>query len=162
MTSTPCRHCGDPLPPRKPGRGRPAVTHSGECRRLYVNRRNLNYRIERFRQAHRLVADRSDSVSWASPRYASDDVSFEENVVPVSGAFDDVHGKGLMAAVDRWEKAESAHRTLLQVKHILIQGERQKARQRASEKLASLSQEDRAALVRKAVAARLARRHLDD
>lgn len=162
MTSTPCRHCGYALPPRKPGRGRPAVTHTGNCRRLYVNRRNLNYRIERFRQAHRLVADRSDSVSWASPRYSSDEISFEENVVPVSGAFDDVHGKGLMAAVDHWEKAESVHRKLLQVERTLIVKEREEARQAASECLAKLSQDEREALVRKAVAARLARRHRDD
>src|SRR5687768_13871212 len=80
MTSNLCRHCGYPLPPRKPGRGRPAVAHAGECRRLYVNRRNLNYRISRFRQAHRLIADRSDSVTWAVSRYDADDVSFEENI----------------------------------------------------------------------------------
>lgn len=138
------------------------MTHPGECRRRYVNRRNLNYRIERFRQAHRLVADRSDSVAWATPRHDSDAVSFEENIVPVSGAYDAVHGAGLMAAVDSWEKAESARKTLLQVKHVLIQGERQQARQRVSKSFAELSQEDRESLVRKAVTARQARRHLDD
>jgi hypothetical protein len=104
-----------------------------------------------------MIADRSDSVSWAVSRYDADDISFEENIIPVRGAFDDVHGPGLMAAIDRWEKAESVRKKLLRTEHALIQEEREEARHARSESLALLSPAARADLVQKAVARRLAR-----
>jgi hypothetical protein len=43
-----CAHCGLPLPPRRPGRGRTPVTHEGACR--LEHRRAL---VRAWSQAHR-------------------------------------------------------------------------------------------------------------
>ena len=70
-----CRYCGDPLPPRVPGRrGRPGVTHAGTCRRLYTNRFNLAYRVKRFKDAHLLTADRSDAGRLIVQTYDFDEI----------------------------------------------------------------------------------------
>ena len=104
-----CRHCGDPLPPQK-GRSRPRVAHAGECSRKYHNKRRLNWRIERFRAAHR--ADRSDELPWAASRYSADDYD-PEGFSTSRGQFDDVHGPALIAVMNKWEAAETARRRLI-------------------------------------------------
>jgi hypothetical protein len=103
-----CRFCGDPLPPQK-GRSRPRVAHEGECSRKYHNRRRLNWRIARFRAAHR--ADRSDELAWAASQYNDDDYD-PEGFSTSRGAYDDVHGDALIEAMNAWETAEQVRKLL--------------------------------------------------
>lgn len=115
-----CRHCGEPLPPRPADkRGRPAVTHSGECQRLYKNRRNLEYRIERYRDATRpLYADRSDGeLPFAATQWDPDEVFDESGQwdgFDVDRPFDPdyVHGQLLVTLVEAWEASRRAEKTL--------------------------------------------------
>lgn len=103
-----CRYCGDPLP-RQEGRSRPRVAHEGECSRKYHNRRRLNSRIERFRAAHR--ADRSDECPWAASQYDSGDYD-AEGFRTSRGAFDDVHGRALIDAMNSWELLEKVRKAV--------------------------------------------------
>lgn len=115
-----CRFCGDPLPPQK-GRSRPRVAHEGECSRKYHNKRRLNWRIDRFRAAHR--ADRSDALPWAVSQYNDDDYDPEGFSVS-RGAFDDVHGDLLIEAMNAWETAEQIRKLLARAEYRAREAER--------------------------------------
>lgn len=115
-----CRHCGEPLPARKPTRGRPPVTCSSECKRRYTNAQKWAARIQRARAANRLTHDRSDGTpSWAaSPRdvqtYDDDEGSYSlEGYGIVLGDLDDKHRKELKDAVNAWEAERAAERRRL-------------------------------------------------
>ena len=159
-TATPelCRWCGEPLPPRTGLRGRPAVTHPGECRRRYHNRHKLNYRIAKFRAAHRLTADRAVGTPWAATAYGADEVDLLPDTgrfVRLYGAYDNVHGPALIDAVDAWEKAERVWRLVEDSQKLLLHADRAAEREALSARLAALTPEERAERVRKAVARRI-------
>lgn len=65
MPDTPrlCAYCAEPLPPHT-GRGRPALTHPGDCRRKRRNATRLQERVDAFREYLNDVPeiDRSDGV----------------------------------------------------------------------------------------------------
>ncbi|WP_164198915.1 hypothetical protein [[Micrococcus luteus] ATCC 49442] len=115
-----CRYCGDPLPPQK-GRSRPRVAHEGECARKYHNRRRLNWRIDRFRAAHR--ADRSDECAWAASQYNADDYD-PDGFSTSRGAYDDVHGDALIEAMNAWELAETIRKALARAEYQAREAER--------------------------------------
>lgn len=145
-----CRFCGDPLPPQK-GRSRPRVAHEGDCARKYHNKRRLNWRIDRFRAAHR--ADRSDALPWAASQYNYDDYD-PEGFSTSRGAYDDVHGDALIEAMNAWETAEQARALLARAEYRARESERrlqQIERQRRYE-------EARAAVAAEEWDARIARR----
>lgn len=109
-----CHYCGDPLPARKPSRGRPPVTCSDECKRLYTNRQKWAARIHLARRATRLTHDRSDgalpwSVSYNDVASYDDDAdaSTMDGYGIVSGALDLLHGYKLKQAVNGFEKARA-------------------------------------------------------
>lgn len=156
-----CAHCGDPLPPQK-GRSRPRVAHEGECSRKYHNRRRLNWRIERFRAAHR--ADRSDECPWAASQYNYDDYD-PEGFSTSRGAYDDVHGELLIEAMNAWETAEQARKLLARAEYQAREAERKllaaERQRRYEEARASLTPEEWKARIARAVAARRSRRGND-
>jgi hypothetical protein len=144
----PCRYCGDPLPPKK-GRSRPRVAHEGECSRKYHNKRRLNWRIDRFRAAHR--ADRSDLCPWAASRYSVDDYDPEGFSVS-RGAFDDVHGDALIEAMNQWELAEQIRKALARAERAAREperaawvAERERQREELLARVAALPEAERAA-----------------
>jgi len=145
-----CRYCGDPLPPQK-GRSRPRVAHEGECSRKYHNKRRLNWRIDRFRAAHR--ADRSDELAWAPRQYNYDDYDPEGFSIS-RGAYDDVHGDALIEAMNAWETAETIRRYLARAEYRAREAER---KLREAERQRRL-EEARAAVSPEEWDARLARR----
>lgn len=157
-----CRWCGEALPPRTGTRGRPAVTHPGECRRLYHNRHRLNQRIEKFRAAHRLYADRAVIAPWAASSYSADEVDLSPETGRYSlvyGAADNLHGKALIDAVDEWEKHERKQRLIDDTEKRLAHEEQVAKREALAATLAKLSPQERAERVRNAVSRRLSRRH---
>lgn len=110
-----CRYCGEPLPARKPTRGRPPVTCSTECKRLYTNRQKWVARIQLARRESRLTHDRSDGVlPWAVSyddvaTYDDDaDTSAMEGYGLVYGDLDLLHGAELKKAVHAFEEARAA------------------------------------------------------
>lgn len=110
-----CHYCGDPLPARKPTRGRPPVTCSPECKRLYTNHQKWAARIQLARRESRLTHDRSDGVlPWAViyddvAIYDDDaDASTMEGYGLVYGDLDLLHGAKLKKAVHAFEEARAA------------------------------------------------------
>lgn len=157
-----CRWCGDALPPRTGKRGRPAVTHAGECRRLYHNRHRLNQRIEKFRAAHRLHADRAVMTPWAASSYSAEEVDLTAETgrfLVVYGAYDNLHGKPLIDAVDRWEKHDRKQRLIDETEKRLAHEEHVAKQEALAARLAKLAPEERAERVRNAVSRRRSRRH---
>ncbi|MGO4230427.1 hypothetical protein AB4Y72_16385 [Arthrobacter sp. YAF34] len=159
--SRPCRFCGDPLPAQK-GRSRPRVAHEGECSRKYHNKRRLNWRIDRFRAAHR--ADRSDALSWAATEYSYDDYD-PDGFSTSRGAYDDVHGDALIEAMNAWETAEQIRALLARAEWQARAAERrllEEERRRAYEELrAAHTPEEWRARIARAVAARRSRSRRD-
>ena len=96
------------MPPQR-GRSRPRVAHEGECSRKYHNKRRLDWRIERFRAAHR--ADRSDECPWAISQFDVDDYS-ADGFTTSRGAYDDVHGQALIDAMNEWELLEQLRKAV--------------------------------------------------
>ena len=141
-----CRYCGEPLPPREPNkRGRPAVTHAGECRRKYMNRQKLEYRIARFRAAQGIQADRSTIIPpWIATEYDYDEVADGFTVLAPPRLW----GRRLMHAVEAWEASERTRKILERTEWELILAERDAASQR----VAALAPAERDALLARGVA----------
>lgn len=134
------------------------MTHPGECRRRYHNRHKLNYRIAKFRAAHRLTADRALGTPWATSNYSPDEVDLTPETgrfVRVYGSYDNVHGPALIDAVDAWEKAERVWRLVEDSQKLLLHAERTAEREALSARLAALTPEERAERVREGVARRI-------
>ena len=134
------------------------MTHPGECRRRYHNRHKLNYRIAKFRAAHRLTADRALGTPWAAARYSPDEVELTPETgrfVRVYGAYDNVHGKPLLDAVDAWEKSEQSWRVVEDSQKLLIHAERTAERKALSARLETLTPEERAARLLSGLAKRI-------
>lgn len=112
-----CKWCGEPVetPIR---RGRPAELHDDPCRRLYKNRRTLNNRIALFRAAHRYNVDRTDVNPFAAADY--DAVRLDEGYMPVSGAYDNVHGDALLEAMKRWEERRATLRLMRRLEREML------------------------------------------
>lgn len=108
-----CRHCGEPMPARKPSRGRPPVTCSPECRRLYTNKRNLKYRIERYLDAvSPREADRSDDAAFAldfDPEVVDYETSYHMEKV-LDPRY--LPSRLLVKLVDDWEQGERVRRQI--------------------------------------------------
>jgi len=148
-----CRYCGEPLPPREPNkRGRPAVTHAGTCRKLYTNQHNLQYRIDRYRAAMEIQADRSTFIPpWIRTVYDHDEIA--EGFSPI--AAEPLWGAPLMRAVEAWEAEERERKLREQVDRALIQRERNIRRADATRRFGALDPQTRDALVAHAVLRRL-------
>ena len=115
IAKNPCRYCGYELPARTPGqRGRPIVTHAGSCRRLYTNRVNLLYRIERFKAAHRLLADRSDIGKNIHQSYDFDEIADGYSAMYVD-PYRNVWGAALMPLIEQWEADERVRKTSMRL-----------------------------------------------
>lgn len=107
-----CAGCDEPLPPHI-GRGRPPLTHPGECRRLRRNRMQLQARIERYISAAGPAAlDRSDNVRGvlAEDTVDYDDVHGDEALLgsteePLNPRY--LPGKVLMAAIKKHEEQQA-------------------------------------------------------
>ena len=130
---TSCDWCGLPLPPRS-GRGRPARTHAGACRKAYRNRYTLDLRIDRFKEETRLQADPSDGeVPGAIPAdfVGLDGGDEEESLrsrLERGGFAEDpgtaaLHGKALAWAVEAWEKREQERKPILRYEETLAREE---------------------------------------
>ena len=115
IAENPCRYCGYELPARTSGqRGRPIVTHAGTCRRLYTNRVNLLYRIERFKAAHRLLADRSDVGESIFQSYDFDEIADGYSTMDVD-PYRNVWGAALMPLIEQWEADERVRKTSMRL-----------------------------------------------
>jgi len=155
-TPPPCRWCGEPLPPRDPHRrGRPTLTHAGNCRRRDTNRRILGNRVAAFLRAHRFEADRSDYVEAAVQVYDYEDLA--DGFSPVPNAFGELRDRALIAAVESWEKRERIQREIQRHEWQLAEKELAQ-RPPVAGILDSLDPEEAEALIARAVARRRARR----
>ena len=98
-----CKWCGEPVE-TAPRRGRPSELHDVPCRRLWRNHRNTSTRISAFRAAHRYKVDRTDRNPFAP---ADSGAVLEEGYHYEAGAFDNVHGKALLGAMNAWEESRA-------------------------------------------------------
>ncbi|WP_432477183.1 hypothetical protein [Nocardioides sp. GXQ0305] len=133
-----CLWCGDPLPARVPGkRGRPKVTHDGECARRHKNRRTLDNRIARWRREvaretdRGLAADRSlpglhDAVtgSFGDDEPVGQSLADKGYTLQDSDPTRGLSGDGLLAALEEWEKARAAQNRIDECERGLREEER--------------------------------------
>jgi hypothetical protein len=151
-----CRWCGEPLPPRDPNRrGRPAVTHEGNCRRRDSNRRRMRNRSAAFADRHRFQADRSDYVAAAVQVFDYDEIA--DGFSPVPDPFAGLTGRAWVDAVERAEKQHQQQREIDRLEWRLAK-EELAAQPSAPGILDLIPTEEAEALVARAVAARRARR----
>lgn len=109
LTENDCRWCGEPLPEPTGKRGRPALTHAGECRKRDKQRQTLQWRIQRFREAHP-SPDRSDDVRGVVTTY--DKAELADGYGYVRDPFANLQGPALMHAIAQWEAEERSLRVL--------------------------------------------------
>lgn len=101
------------MPARKPTRGRPPVTCSPKCKRLYTNRTHLKYRIERYFDAvSPREADRSDDAPFALD-FDPEAVDFDR-AYHVEEVFDPRYlpSRVLVKLVDEWERGEAVRKQI--------------------------------------------------
>ncbi len=147
-----CHYCGEPLAARPTGtRGRPAITHPGDCRRLHNNRVNLEYRIRRFRAAHERIADRSIVSDVIATEYDPEEVLDFSPIDP--DPYRGLYGAALMHEIEQWEKRVRIQREIDRVETVLALA----AARDYDDTLPAMPQDERAEIVRRAVARRLAR-----
>lgn len=140
------------------------MTHPGECRRLYHNRHRLNQRIEKFRAAHRLLADRALGTPWAASTCGDEEVDLAQETgrySVVCGAYDNLHGKPLIDAVDRWEKHERTQRLIDECEKVLAYEEHVAERKALAARIAQLTPKERTERIRGAVARRLSGKRIN-